>query len=141
LSDAISIVAITGVAVIAYLTMSYGLARRMRFHVRTKLEPQEQMIYEAYVLRVGPFWAGLRDGVISVTNRRVLLGVWNLPFVWPTIDFLNLSDLGALEDLKYSMRIRVGDRTIFVMPKANELWPISGSKTKLLVNALEAAKA
>jgi hypothetical protein len=133
-----------GVAVI----MAWGFQKILERAIRRRLQPDETILFQTGVSRCGVFnvLLGTKEGLIAITQRRLLLGFWRALPPRNSVDEIALRDIEEANILRAigvsQVQIVIGDRNLILVPKQGRyvaFWPQSRKPAEELVNALQQA--
>jgi hypothetical protein len=130
------------------LTHVMGFIGTLQSQLERGLAPGEQSLYKSMSSRLSGFPLvpfALGDGVVMVTNKRLLWAVWILAPFWKRVKGIPLDRIEDVElnEVLSAGQVSVyvgGKRTIF-MTRKNRWTPFSGDRGKGLTDAINNAKA
>jgi hypothetical protein len=125
-----------------------GFVETLQSQVERGLPPGEQSLYKSMSSRLSGFPLipfALGDGVVMVTNKRLLWAIWILAPFWKLVKGIPLD---RIEEVKLNEFLSAGQVSVYVegkrtifMTRKNRWEPFSGDQGKGLTDAVNNARA
>jgi hypothetical protein len=142
------ILAILAFLALGILTRLNGFVGTLKSQLERSLAPGEQSLYISISSRMAGFPLipfAFHDGVVMVSNKRLLWAGWILAPFWKRVKEILLD---RIEDVKLNEILSAGQVSVYVggkltifMTRKNRWMPFSGDLGKGLTEAINGARA